>query len=364
MDNFFLFDKNIITYNDLLLYINNCYLTSKNLSFLEKMILDSIKQIIQKKCNTIDDIINELLVSEKEIIFYTSGTTGEPKEIKQKINILIRNVKIGEKYKNNVWGLSYEPTKIASYHVLLQALLNKNRIINLWKKDKKEILRRLKDITHISATPTFYRLLISNNIIFNNIKQLTIGGESSTNNFYEKIKYYFPNADIKNIYASTECGSLLSSKNEYFHIPNKYQNLIKIVENEIWVDKTLVGEIDENKINDNWYKTGDIVEYVNDNEFKIIYRKSNLINIGGFKINLNKIENIANELDYIIVSKAYSKKNSVLGNIICLEVQLKYDIEISKIRKDLSFKLSSVEIPTKIYIVDEIKTINNKIERR
>ena len=46
------------------------------------------------------------------------------------------------------------------------------------------------------------------------------------------IKKRFPNAKVKNIYASTEAGSIFASDGDLFKIPTKFESLIKIENNE------------------------------------------------------------------------------------------------------------------------------------
>jgi acyl-coenzyme A synthetase/AMP-(fatty) acid ligase len=361
MSDLFLCDKNYLSYDDLLNYINDE--NDLDLSVIEEHIFNTLKNIVDEKCDDVDDLIDKILNSKKTITFSTSGTTGKLKKIKQKVKHLIRNVKIDNNHRNDIWGLTYNPEKIASYHVLFQAILNKNKIIVLWDKEKKVIEDKLKEITHISATPTFYSLLINNEIVYPNIKQITVGGEISNNILFEKIKKIFPNSKLTNVYASTECGSLLSTHGEYFKIPEKYINLIKIDNSELLIHKSLTGNLNKKKYDNDWYRTGDIVEYINETEFKIVNRKSDIINVGGFKVNPIKIENIVNKFDYVILSKVYGRKNSILGSIVCMDVVLKYEVSIEKIKKDLLMKINKYELPLKIYIVNNIETLNNKIVR-
>jgi acyl-CoA synthetase (AMP-forming)/AMP-acid ligase II len=297
--------------------------------------------------NGILDFINKIRNNES-ITFTTSGTTGEPKEIIHSYDILVKNIKIKDDLKNTVWGLTYDWTKIAGSQVILQSYLNGGKIVNLFKKSYSEIIHLIKEygITHISATPTFYRLL--GNVIFENVKQVTLGGEVVNSNVITHIEKVFPNAKITNIYALTEFGTLLTSNKDYFEFSEKISIFVKIKNNTIFI-----------KQNNEWIDTGDVIEWLGETKFKIIGRETNMINVGGVKVNPIKVEEIINELDYVSNSIVYGKENSVMGMIVAADVVLTNNITVKQIKNDLIEKLNQYEIPLKINIVDTIKINSN-----
>jgi acyl-CoA synthetase (AMP-forming)/AMP-acid ligase II len=297
--------------------------------------------------NGILDFINKIRNNES-ITFTTSGTTGEPKEIIHSYDILVKNIKIKDDLKNTIWGLTYDWTKIAGSQVILQSYLNEGKIVNLFKKSYSEIINLITEygITHISATPTFYRLL--GNVIFENVKQVTLGGEVVNSNVITHIEKVFPNAKITNIYALTEFGTLFTSNKDYFEFSEKISIFVKIKNNTIFI-----------KQNNEWIDTGDVIEWLGETKFKIIGRETNMINVGGVKVNPIKVEEIINELDYVSNSIVYGKENSVMGMIVAADVVLTNNITVKQIKNDLIEKLNQYEIPLKINIVDTIKINSN-----
>jgi acyl-coenzyme A synthetase/AMP-(fatty) acid ligase len=297
--------------------------------------------------NGILDFINKIRNNES-ITFTTSGTTGEPKQIIHSYDILVKNIKIKDDLKNTIWGLTYDWTKIAGSQVILQSYLNGGKIVNLFKKSYSEIIHLIKEygITHISATPTFYRLL--GNVIFENVKQVTLGGEVVNSNVITHIEKVFPNAKITNIYALTEFGTLFTSNKDYFEFSEKISIFVKIKNNTIFI-----------KQNNEWIDTGDVIEWLGETKFKIIGRETNMINVGGVKVNPIKVEEIINELDYVSNSIVYGKENSVMGVIVVADVIVNTEVEVTQIKNDLNKKLNKYEIPLKINIVDTINTNSN-----
>ena len=109
-----------------------------------------------------DDIVAALQKSQSSITIFTSGTTGQPKKIVHRIATLTRAVRIGEKYSGQVWAYAYNPTHMAGLQVFFQAFENQNTLVNVFGKSREMVYHLIdeKQITHISATPTFYRLLL------------------------------------------------------------------------------------------------------------------------------------------------------------------------------------------------------------
>jgi len=362
MDKVFLIDENTITYNELIDYING-QTTLIQYNELELFYLDTIKNLTNdNKVKDWNDLIDVLKIQNQNIELFSSGTTGEPKTIHQSFQNMIRNVKISD--ENYIWGMFYHPTRMAGYQVLFQSLLNKNTLVNMFGYDFKAIQNRLikYNITHISATPTLYKMILGPT--FESVKQITFGGEGSTKDFHHKISKYFPNAKVKNIYASTEGGSLFASNGDLFHIPSKYIDKIKIVENEIHLHKDIVGESSSILLDGNWYNTGDLVEFITEKDFRIVGRSSNVVKIAGYNVNLESVELKIQKLEGVKLCRVFSKENSVLGNILISNIILEKGYDFKEIKNKIKQNLEKFEIPTKIKEVESIQmSENGKIKR-
>jgi acyl-coenzyme A synthetase/AMP-(fatty) acid ligase len=366
MHRIFLIDNSVITYNELISLING-ESDMEYLSEFELTLVNKVKHLTGSGILNFNDLIEKIKNSHITITLETSGTTGLPKVINHTIQSITKNIKVSDDRGNDVWGFTYNPNKMAGYQVLFQAILNGNTLVNLFKYQFDEISNRIKkyNITHISATPTFYKLLTSESTDYLNVKHISLGGEGSNLETHKKLQKKFPNAKIKNIYASTEVSSLLASDGEYFKISEYNKELIKVDNGKLKVHKNLVGNSDDITFDGNWYDTGDLIEMVDDTKFKIVGREGNLINIGGYQVNPIYIENKINEIEYVKLSNVYSKSNSILGNILVCDVVLFVSKTVADIKKDIRTLLNDYEIPTKINIVDEIKiNENGKISRK
>lgn len=298
------------------------------------------------------------------LTLYTSGTTGRPKKVSHNIDTLTRNVKTGEKFKNNIWAFAYNPTHFAGLQVFFQAFFNQNPMIYIFEMERNKIEKILKEfgVTNISATPTFYRSIIPYfKGQITTVKRVTAGGEKFDRDLEKEILKIFPNAKIRNIYASTEAGTLFVAKDDIFEISLDLMDKVKISEdNELLIHKSLLGYSDELILEGDWYRTGDIVEMIDDRHFRFASRKTEMINIGGYKVNPHEVENEIKKIEGVVDAVVKARKNRITGNILLAEVKVEEGIDTEKKEKEiintLRKKLQNWKVPRIIKFVNELKT--------
>lgn len=328
--------------------------------------LEDKQNIHSNIISTFDEILKSFNnIKNWHIALLTSGTTGIPKKIDHNFYSITKAVKISDTHKDDVWGFAYNPTHMAGIQVFFQALLNFNTMVYLFGEDPKTISELIikYNISHISATPTFYRLMPTNKN-FPCVCQISSGGEKLTAELKGKLVTLFPNARIKNIYASTEAGSLFASEGEDFYIPSRYKDRIRIKDNEILIHQSLLGDSDNLVLEDNWYHSGDLVQVTAIEPrlaFRFVSRKNEMINVGGYKVNPEEVEEELLKNQKITAVRVYGKPNPVLGNILCADI-VAHDISERDIRRALN--LQNFKIPRIIYFRDTIDTTRTgKVKR-
>lgn len=310
------------------------------------------------------DIISKVLNSKSSISIFTSGTTGTPKKITHAVNKFVDMTRRGEKYEENTWAFLYNPVHMAGLQVFFQAFLNKNTLFNLFRCDRITFIKTCKEqnITNISATPTFFRLLYPFDFKIDSIKRCTLGGEKSDESLIENLKNSFPNAKINNIYASTEAGSIFISKGESFKLIPELKDKIKFENNEIVLHKSLLGSFYDQE----WFYTGDLVEFTDDSQtvFKILSRNKDYVNIGGNRVNLLEVEGEVRKVEGVLNALVYSQKNSVLGSILTCDVVSAKEYTKKEFKDILKEKLQPYKVPTKINFVEKLETTRTgKLQR-
>lgn len=323
-----------------------------------------------KEKMSMEELIEALRKSSSEITIFTSGTTGQPKKVVHNVQNLTRSVRQGEKYIGQIWAYAYNPTHMAGLQVFFQAFMNQNTLVNVFNKSRAEVYELIesRNVTHISATPTFYRLLLPFEKEFPLVQRVTLGGEKSDSKLYENITKIFPAAKINNVYASTEAGSLFAAKGDAFQLPEKLRDKFKILDDELLIHRSLLGQSDNFKFEDDYYHSGDLIEWVDEEKglFRFKSRKNELINVGGYKVNPEETERAILNINGVLQTLVYGKPNSILGNVLCAEVKLEKGSALTEfdIRNMLKEKLQDFKIPRRIKFVDSFSlTRTGKIKR-
>lgn len=321
-------------------------------------------QVEPRKLENVDQLIQAILGNTAwRLTLFTSGTTGLPKKVRHSLGSLTRFVRRSSRHKDDVWGFAYNPTHIAGIQVFFQALLNGNTLVDLFRTNKNETLDRIDkfQISNISATPTFYRLLLPLEGKYPSVRRLTSGGERFDPRLSEDLRVAFPNAQLRNIYASTEAGSVLQSVDDLFSISDP--TLCKIVDNQLYIHASLVGT---DPSDGDWYNTGDLVEFSDPSCqcFKFVSRVNEMINVGGYKVNPAEIENTLCAHSKVRQAHAYAKSNSLVGNVLIADVVVNAPITEKELRIYLRQSLQDFKIPRIINFVDKLQTTRSgKLKR-
>lgn len=322
--------------------------------------VDSQKlSVVPIRIDTIDHLINLIQNSKSQIGIYSSGTTGTPKLIYQPVSRLLKSVRIDDAYRESRWGFTYNPSHSAGIQVFLQAICNQASLYDLYKSSRAEILDSLVSnrITHLSATPTFYRMLAPYDFVLEDVMSVTFNGEKSTKKLIENIKHTVPNARLRNIYGSTESGPLMSSESTTFRVPSRLLEKVKIENNELLISNNLISNsVDQGT---KWYKTGDLVDVVSEAPLVIefVTRKSAVLNVGGQNVFPQEVEEALIAHPSVKDVRVYGRKNKLIGNLIVAEVQLLPELDVSE-KELISFcktSLTSYKVPRMIKFVEKIE---------
>jgi acyl-coenzyme A synthetase/AMP-(fatty) acid ligase len=323
-------------------------------------ILNSDSTQIALNLSDLNSAWQSLLDSPSRILLETSGSTGQPKTVWYSIASLTRGMRLGEEHRDSIWGLAYPLDHLAGLQVLFQGLLNFNPLIQLYRLEPFAIHHAIdhQQITHLSCTPTFLRMLLAADSIHPSLRRLTNGGERYDRELDQRIRRMFPNAQRRNIYASTEVGPLLVSDNDQFRIPNHLLNALRIIDGELWLhqdlrvdtDSRTTGKSDHRSHSANqsdsmtvdsegfftndlghsetvqrdFFPTGDQVEIINERPLTIRFlsRKTEGFNVAGFRVDPHRLESIARQHPLIANARFYGMPNSVTEHVVACDLVL------------------------------------------
>jgi acyl-coenzyme A synthetase/AMP-(fatty) acid ligase len=295
--------------------------------------------------------------SEGRIILHTSGSSGVPKRVQHRIAALGRSVVVSPRHQAAVWALAFNPTHIAGVQVVLQAWANGNPVVNLWGVSPAEAVSRCRQwgVTHVSATPTFYRLLLAEGAELPAVKSLTVGGEPAEEALLERLRQHFPGARIHNVYASTEAGMVLAGEGLDFEIPADKADRVAIRDGRLWIHRSQLGEFGQV---DGWYDTGDRVEPVagSPGRFRIVGRERREINVGGEKVDPAEVERHLLAHPGVVLARVFGRSNSVTGALLAAEVVPRDpQVDEATLRQYLAARLRAPQVPRLIRLVSELE---------
>lgn len=307
--------------------------------------------------------------SRARLGLFTSGSTGLPKRVWQSAAHLARAVRIAPRHAEAVWALAYDPTHIAGLQVFLQALANGCPLVDVRDLDRPAVLAAIArhGVTHLSATPSFYRLLLPAAAALPGVRSVTLGGERTDPVLIEQLRPLFPAARFHNVYASTETGTLLTAAGEAFAIAAGLEGRVVVRHGTLHVHRSLLGEFDGGPAGGEWYDTGDVVEMLSEQppRFRIAGRERDWINVGGSKVNPLEVEAVLAAHPAVARVRVFGRKNSVLGQVLCAEVVARGAAPAeSALREFAEAQLQPFKVPRMIRFVENIaSTRTGKVAR-
>ena len=325
-----------------------------------------------------DDSVNnsyysDLFKSGKSgLVLFSSGSTGDPKAMVHDFDNLLGSY-LDVKTKNLTFLVFLMFDHIGGLNTMLN-ILSMGSTMVIPKKREPELIAALIQkykVNILPASPTFLNLMniggVFENHDLSSLKLVTYGTEPMSENLLSNLKLKLPKARLIQTFGTSETGIIKTKSKSSTSLLIKFEDQdqqVKIVNNELWIkSKTRVlGYINHNNdafTNDGWFKTGDLVEEKENGYYRIVGRKSKIINVGGEKVLPIEVESAILELNYILDCTAYAKDNPITGQVVAVKVVVKsLDIDIKQLKKSIKLhckkNLERYKVPAEIIISDKI----------
>lgn len=344
---------------------------------------------LKKKLSMTKELNNE---NSSRIIFFTSGTTGEPKGIQHKISKLFMSAiefsKLSNYSKKDIVLHNWPHYYMAGFfNMFLCPMVSGSTIyftneigVDTYLKYWSLLLKN--KITKSYLSPTMAQAVINysnyNKLPKNKKINTTIFSTGSYlySNIYKNFKSIFE-VYLKNCYGVTEAGASISladknesdlvgklSKGIFIKLSKKKEIMIK---SNYFFEGYLDNEGKLKRFNKKYFNSGDLGEKRKNSKYYIIGRNKEIIKKGGEQISLLKIENISLGFKNIKDVLAKGVKSEFWGEEVELDIVFKNQkksiikkinnnnkILLNKFLKYLSIKLTKIEMPKNISIVKHI----------
>jgi acyl-coenzyme A synthetase/AMP-(fatty) acid ligase len=301
------------------------------------------------------------------LVLFTSGSSGKPKGAVHDFSKLLNKFRTKRKALKTInfllfdhWGGLNTLFHIMSNGGTVVILENRNPdyVAGLIEKYKVELL---------PTSPTFLNMLLLSRAYegkdFSSLKVISYGAEPMPENLLVRLNRVFPEIRLQQTYGLIELGVMRSKSesNESLWVKIGGEGFeTRVVDGMLQVkaDSNMLGYLNAPSpfTEDGWFMTGDSVEE-KDGYYRILGRKSELINVGGEKVFPQEVENVILEIPEISDAIVYGENNSITGKIVCAKVSYKGNEPKSEIIKKIKTfcrtRLQTFKVPVKITVVDE-----------
>jgi long-chain acyl-CoA synthetase len=301
------------------------------------------------------------------LVLFTSGSSGQPKAAFHNLSKLLLKFQTKRDSLLTINFLLFDHW--GGLNTLFHILANGGTVVFLENRNPDyvcELIDKWK-VALLPTSPTFLNMmLLSRAYERHNLKSLkiiTYGSEPMPESVLQKLNKYFPNIKLQQTYGLIELGvmSSKSKNNESLWVKiggNGYETRVIDGLLEIKSDSAMIGYLNAESpyTEDGWFRTGDAVE-VDGEYFKILGRKSELINVGGEKVYPQEVENLILSIDHVLDVQVYGEKHPFTGNIVCAKILFDDKCEIDILKKEIKQTckkmLESFKVPVKIFITNE-----------
>jgi long-chain acyl-CoA synthetase len=317
---------------------------------------------------SINDFYTELIdLKDPGLVLFTSGSSGVPKAAVHNFRKLLKKFEERRRSLLTINFLLFDHW--GGLNTLFHVLSNGGTLIFLETRNPDYVCRLIEKykVELLPTSPTFLNMMIlSRSYERHSLSSLMIisyGAEPMPENLLKRLSVLFPRIKLQQTYGLIELGVMRSQSESndslWVKLGGEGYNT-RVVDGILQVksDSAMLGYLNATSpfTEDGWFITGDSVE-VKDSFFRILGRKSEIINVGGEKVFPQEVENVISQINGIIDVIVYSESNPLTGKIVCANV--KYDgadsnLElIKKIKLICREKLEPFKVPVKIKVVDQ-----------
>jgi len=274
--------------------------------------------------------------------------------------------------------MTYNFNQFGGIQMLLHALVSRATLVMAPSNQPHQAIEAIIEhgVTHVSATPTFWRLLVGamrpGDQDRMRLEQITLGGEAVPDSLVAKLSEAFPGVRTSHIYGGTEFGPSISVRDGRTGLPASVLKRdsavrMKVVDGELYVKSpgAMLGYHGEEDLEANWRPTGDLVELRGD-RLHFVGRTSETINVGGAKVHPLPIEEVVSGIEGVALVRAYGRPNPITGSIVAIDVVAEHEVDEDRLAKEIRSACESLPRaarPRSVSFVPTLEMRGGKLRR-
>jgi long-chain acyl-CoA synthetase len=300
------------------------------------------------------------------LVLFTSGSSGEPKGALHDFSKLLAKFHVKRNALLTINFLLFDHW--GGLNTLFHILSNGGTVVVLENRNPDYVCELIEKTNAelLPTSPTFLNMLVLSRAYerhsLKSLKVISYGAEPMPASLLKHLNNLFPNIKLQQTYGLIELGVMRSQSQDNGSLWVKiggegFQTRVVDGILQIKSDSAMLGYLNAKSpfTEDGWFITGDSVE-VNGEYFKILGRKSEMINVGGEKVFPQEVENVILQIPGVADVVVYAESNAFTGKIVSAKIKFngtETKAEIVKIVKTYCrSKLESFKVPVKIELVD------------
>lgn len=314
------------------------------------------------------------------IVFFSSGSTGESKGAVHDFVYILDKFKQPRKMKRMITFLMFD--HMGGINTLLHNLSGGGCIITVRDRTPKAVLNIVEKykVQVLPVSPTFINLMLLSGAYqqfdLSSLETISYGTEVMPESTLERLNEIFPNIRLVQTYGLSELGVMdtKSKSNNSLWVKLGGAGFETRVRNnmlEIKAHSAMLGYLNAPSpyTEDGYFMTMDMVEQ--DGEYyKILGRKSEIINISGEKVYPAEVESFFMGMDGVEDVAVKGESNPLIGSMVVAKFKINTNETLSEFKKRMNAyakgKIADFKIPQKVRLVtdEEIHSVRLKKDRK
>jgi acyl-coenzyme A synthetase/AMP-(fatty) acid ligase len=301
------------------------------------------------------------------LILFSSGSTGASKAAVHDFLPMLEKFKSRRHSMRAIAFLLFD--HIGGINTLLYNLSNGGCVITVQDRSPEHIggvIEKYK-VELLPTSPTFINMLLVSKAYerfdISSLKTITYGTEPMPESTLTQMHELFPDIKMQQTYGLSEVGIMRSKSRSSDSLWVKIGGEgfeTRVVEGllEIKAKSAMLGYLNAPSpfTEDGWFITGDAVE-VDGEYFRILGRKSEMINVGGEKVYPAEVESVLQLMDGVEDVAVNGEANRLTGQIVKASVRLSTDEDLAAFRKRMRLfckdRMAKYKIPQKVVLTDQ-----------
>jgi len=307
------------------------------------------------------------VLSHPGLVLFSSGSTGKSKAVVHDFVALLEKFKTPRYSRRILTFLLFD--HIGGINTLFYTISNTGSVITIPDRSPSSVCEAIEKyrVEVLPTSPTFLNLLLLSEAHvgrdLRSLQMVTYGTEVMPEHTLRRFHQIFPNVELLQTYGLSEVGIMRSkskaSDSLWVQIGGEgFETRVVDGILEVKARSAMLGYLNAPSAftEDGWLKTGDAVE-VDGGYYRILGRKSEIINVGGEKVYPVEVESVLQQMEGVEEVVVSGAPSPLTGQIVVAHVVLRNGESLGEFRPRMRAfcrgKLVPAKVPQKVIVAKQ-----------